>query len=179
MGRYIIARLLPFVVTLLVALGACSDAEKDPAEKQLTGSRPTVSNLSLDGVVRTGGQWRYRAVRSSGTTEIDLELPMDRIAPERYVSLDKLAETSDGAVVIIDEYASPTEGRCADGREVFVHVLSLPKRKSLFSRLVASCMGGLAPAEPYASVEAGVLTIGGERFAVSASAVTPVQTGGP
>jgi hypothetical protein len=166
-------------VPLLIALGACSGAEKDVADKQPPNSQPMVGNLSLDGVVRTDGQWRYRAVRGGDVTEIDLELPMDRIAPERFALLDKLAETTDGAVVTIGRYAGPAEGRCADGREIFVHVLSLPQRKSIFTRLVASCMDGLAPAEPYASVEAGVLTIGSERFSVSADAVTPLQAGGP
>lgn len=166
-------------MTLLIALGACSDAAKDAADKRLADGQPAASNLSLDGIVRTDGQWRFRAVRDSGTTEIDLELPMERIAPERYVSLDKLAETADGAVVIVDQYAGPAEGRCADGREVFVHVLSLPQRKSLFNHLVASCMDGLAPAQPYASVEAGVLEIGSERFSFSADAVTPLPAGDP
>ena len=167
-----INRWLLVVVAVLVSLSACSSGEDEASGSRPANSTLAATNVSLDGVVHIADAWKYRAVRGSTTTDIDLQLPTDRVAPERFAWLDKLAETADGAVVILDSYASRAEGRCTEGREVFVHVFSLPKRKALFERLVASCVEGTAPPQPYASVAAGMLSIGAERFLISADAVT-------
>jgi hypothetical protein len=166
----VVVPLFFLVVLISVFASACSDGKQDLPKSQSVAS-PLATHLNLDGIVRIGERWRYRAVRGSNTVEIDLRLPMDKVAPERFVSLDKLVETADKVVVIADSYASRGTGRCADGREVFVHVLSLPKQTLLLSRSVASCVDGTTSPEPYASFAAGVLSVGDERFSVSANTI--------
>ena len=160
-----------FLATACLLVASCSSSEEDARIDQPTRNAQAPTQVRLDGIVLSGDQWRYRAVRQNNIVEIDLDLPMDRVAPDRFVTLEKLAETDDGVVVILDSYASRSDSACADGRETFVRVFSLSNRRSLLERQVASCIDGTHPPEPYATVDGEELVIGEERFSISGDAL--------
>lgn len=134
---------------LLVHLSACSQAKSDAAEPA-----PVVTMMDMDIFGMEAGQAFYMAKREERDIRIPFVLDLKRVAPELYRDSDRIVETPDGSVVMLDVYgsrASPTDERCANGRETFVRVFSLEQRKELFSRLVASCLSRIEAARPVAT----------------------------
>ena len=112
-------------------------------------SSPLASAIHLDEIGMAGGRGIFIARRDTGETRIAFDINRDRVAPERRHDMERVGETGDGVVVVIDRYATrAADPRCADGRESFVRVFSLPLRRQLMQEPLESCRDHLVVEEP-------------------------------
>lgn len=161
---------------LCACLSACSQAKSDAADPV-----PVVTMMDFDILGVEAGRGFYLAKRTGGDVRIPFALDLKQVSPERYQSSERLTETSDGSVVMLDTYGSrvqASDARCTDGRETFVRVFSLKQRKELFSQLAASCLSRIEGANPVAtSPDPGSFRIEGAQpktFRVADGKVEPL-----
>lgn len=144
---------------LALSLESCRD-ESEIGSNMVALETP--SHVAFDEITIVDGRGRYVAKRDRDVTEITFALPVTRLAPTIFHTGERLGETSDGAVVMIDEYASRPDGnRCTDGTEAFVRIFSLPARRELLSIPVESCLESIAGSDPRAQ------WLGNGRFRVN------------
>lgn len=109
---------------------------------------------SLDQIGVENGRGLYTATRGDQVVRITFDLPLDRVDP-LYLHLgDKLGETDEGLVVMLDEYGTrqqPSRPDCVKGGEGFVRIFSLPLRRELRAIPVESCLDRLAAPTPRAT----------------------------
>lgn len=128
---------------LVISCSAPASAESQQAE---TGF------IDADMLTVKDGNGLYAANRDGKITEIPFALDLQKVDPERGHDSERIGQTG-GTVVMFDRYATRAASgeACFDplkGREAFVRVFSLELGREIFSRAVAGCRDGVAPADP-------------------------------
>jgi hypothetical protein len=137
--------------TLALLMTAC----EVPAEPQ-DAATPLLFR-SVDMLDVADGRGVYVADRDGRKTRISFALPLDEVDPFRLHDSERLGETDEGVVVMLDRYASRAapDGGCADGRETWVRVFSLPAARELLAVPAASCRRKIKGGDPDATWLAG------------------------
>lgn len=121
--------------------------------------------MDSDAIDISNGHGLYRANRAGKVTAITFPVPLDRVDPDRLHIGERLGQTNEGVVVMIDHYASRSaSGPCAQGEEAFVRAFSLPEKREVFATVAGGCLAGIKPGDPIATwLGKGRFQIGGVK----------------
>ena len=123
----------------------------------------TVTILASDVIKVTGTTGIYTYGDGGTKTEIRFPIAVDRADPVLYHDVQRIGEGGD-VVAVLDSYGSRNGGeRCANGRESWVRLFSVAKRRLTDSIPVESCLDRLVAAEAPVTWHGESFTIGGKQ----------------
>lgn len=160
-------------IGLALCVGGCSPAA------DATQNAVTVSGMELDQMDIRNGIGRYVSTRENTKTEIAFQVDLARIDPIKRHDSERVGQTADGVIVLLDRYASKmqSDGRCARGIESFVRAFSLQKKKELIAVPAESCLTGkTGDAANVTWFAPDSLQVGARTFTVRANKVVETST---
>lgn len=127
--------------------------------------------LSFDQIEMIDGGARYTYERDGKRAAFDFTMSPDRVLPERRHAGFAIHTTDDGIVVMQHDIASrPIDGRCEDGVESFVRILSLVEKRELAAIPAVSCRDNIGADVTHAPT---VTWVGDGHFQIEG---TPART---
>ncbi|RZL27697.1 MAG: hypothetical protein EOP64_06615 [Sphingomonas sp.] len=147
------------MATICSTLAGCGPAD-GVAENS---GAATVTILASDAIKVTGTTGIYTYGDGGTKTEIGFPIAADRADPVIYHDVQRIGEGGD-VVAVLDSYGSRNGGeRCTNGRESWVRLFSLVKRRLTDSIPVESCLDRLVAAEPPVTWHGESFTIGDKQ----------------
>ncbi|MCC2978002.1 hypothetical protein LK533_15160 [Sphingomonas sp. PL-96] len=135
--------------------------------------------MELDQLDLRDGGGVYKSTRDGVTVEVPFAIDISKIDPARRHDSERIGQTDDGVIVLLDRYASRAspDGHCANGIESYVRAFSLQERKEVFAALAESCLSDKAGPDAEVAWEApSGFRVGEQRYAVQAQKVVPLAT---
>lgn len=144
------------MATALFALAGCGSAEDADTK---AASAPAATVLTSDAIEAIGDTGLYTYGDGGAKTQIRFPVIAERADPVLYHDVRRLGE-SDGVVVVLDTYGSRNGGeRCANGRESWVRLFSIAKKRMRDAVLAESCLDRLETGEPPVTWEGNGFTL--------------------
>ncbi len=143
---------------LLPVLGACGSADNSAQNSAAL----EVAVLSSDAIEVNGATATYTHGDGGAKTQIHFPVP-ERADPIFYHDVQRTGEGG-GVVAVLDSYGSRNGGeRCADGRETWLRLFSLTRRRLTDSVLVESCLDQREAGDPPVTWQGESFTINGKE----------------
>ncbi|MFN3675263.1 MAG: hypothetical protein ACK4TC_04735 [Sphingomonas pseudosanguinis] len=144
------------MATALFTLAGCGSAEDVDTN---AASAPAATVLTSDAIEVTGDTGLYTYGDGGAKTQIRFPVTTERADPVLYHDVRRLGE-SDGVVVVLDSYGSRNGGeRCANGRESWVRLFSIAKKRMTDAVLAESCLDRREAGEPPVTWEGNGFTV--------------------